>query len=274
MLETVRTIAKPKRVIPGGSGARTVLSLRGVSLGFPVPGGREVKVLSHVGLEVREREFICVLGPSGCGKSTLLRVLAGLLDPSEGHRVIEDPALETDPLARSMNFQSPVLLPWLTVEQNALLPFELARRRRSDEVRARLDELLRMVGLHGFRDALPGELSGGMQMRAALVRAFVTAPRLMLMDEPFAALDEVTRNRLAMELRKLAREAGATVVFVTHSIQEAVFLGTRILLFSPRPARLVDTFDVDLPSARNEATRRSTAYLDFCGRVYAEIAHG
>lgn len=250
-----------------------LLTLTNVDFSFPASDGGWIRVLNDVSLEVRPAETIAVLGPSGCGKSTLLRVIAGLLAPVAGSRQAE-PALASSPLSISMNFQRPVLLPWLTVSQNALLPFKLTNCPITSDTAERLKWLLQIVGLYGFRDALPAELSGGMLMRASLVRSFVTEPRLLLMDEPFASLDEVTRNRLCIELRDLAQAEGTTVVFVTHNIQEAVFIANRVALFSARPARIVASLDIDLPDRRTDELRRSEHFLDLCDRLYSEIAHG
>jgi NitT/TauT family transport system ATP-binding protein len=258
---------------PAVARSAPLLTLTRVNFQFPAANGGWIRVLNNVSLEVRPAETIAVLGPSGCGKSTLLRVIAGLLNPIEGHRLLDE-ALASSPLSISMNFQKPVLLPWLTVSQNALLPFELSRRPVTSAITERLNRLLQLVGLYGFRDALPSELSGGMMMRASLVRSFVTGPRLLLMDEPFASLDEVTRNRLCVELRDLAQTESTAIVFVTHNIQEAVFVSNRVALFSARPAHIVASLDIDLPDRRSDDLRRSPRYLDLCDRLYAEIAHG
>ena len=250
-----------------------LLSLEDVDFSYAAADGGSVRVLNNVSLAVRPNETVAVLGPSGCGKSTLLRVMAGLLTPSKGRRQI-DAALAASALSISMTFQRPVLLPWLTVSQNALLPFELASKPMTNETKERLKRILQIVRLHGFRDALPRELSGGMMMRAALVRSFVTEPQLLLMDEPFSALDEVTRNRLCIQLRALAQAEGAAVVFVTHNIQEAVFVANRVVLFSARPAHVVSTLEIDLPDRRTDELRRSEHFLDLCDALYTEIAHG
>ena len=252
----------------------TLVSLRGAHFSFPAANGKQVRVLRGLSLSVRDGEFLAILGPSGCGKSTLLRLVAGLLQPTGSDGELTRAASLDDSLATAMVFQRPVLLPWLTVSQNALLPFELAGRAAGAEVRARVDHLLHLVGLDGFRDALPPQLSGGMLMRAAIVRAFAAKPKLLLMDEPFSALDEVTRNRLGAELRELTIAERTTVLFVTHNIQEAVFLSNRVALLSARPAHLVAEIPVELPLHRDEPLRRSAVYLDTCDRLYAEIAHG
>lgn len=251
----------------------SLISLKDFDFSFPATSGGFIRVLNNISLDVYKGEVLAVLGPSGCGKSTLLRILAGLLPVDNGHLHVE-PSIAESPLAISMNFQRPVLLPWLTVTQNALLPFELTASPVENAVNERLNRLLEIVGLSGFKDALPSELSGGMLMRAALVRSFVTAPQLVLMDEPFASLDEVTRNRLCVELRNLAQSEHTTIVFVTHSIQEAVFIANRVLLLSARPARVVTTVAIDLPATRTSEIRRCVEFLDHCDRLYGKIAHG
>jgi NitT/TauT family transport system ATP-binding protein len=173
----------------------------------------------------------------------------------------------------SLNFQRPVLLPWLTVRENALLPYRIGRLPIGKEVEDRLNELLAMVGLFGFRTAMPHELSGGMQMRAALVRSFMTAPELVLMDEPFAALDEVTRHRLGAEVLQLWRRDECTILFVTHNIQEATYLADRVVVLSRRPARIIEDVPVPLPRPRVPAMRESREYFDFINTLYGYMGH-
>lgn len=251
-----------------------LIQIQNVHLSLAASRGASVKVLNDVTLGVERGSFLSILGPSGCGKSTLLRVMANLLEPDKGEIQWHKGLLEERGVAMAMNFQKPVLLPWETVEQNALLPLRLANRPVSGEYVRRLEDLLQMVGLSGFRHALPHELSGGMQMRAVFVRTFLTNPNLIFMDEPFSALDEVTRSRLGYELRQLAKRTGATIVFVTHSIQESVFLSSRVVLMSPRPAHVVLDIDIDLPEEREESLRRSSHFLDLCDRLHRSIAHG
>lgn len=251
-----------------------LIKLQNVNVTLTASHGASVKVLNNVTLGVEEGDFLSILGPSGCGKSTLLRIMADLLKPSGGQCEWRSGLLEKRGVAMAMNFQKPVLLPWHTVEQNALLPFRLSKEPVTDVYTERLEKLLRMVGLYGFRNALPYELSGGMQMRAVFVRTFLSKPSLIIMDEPFSALDEVTRNRLGYELRQLAKQTGATIVFVTHSIQEAVFLSTRVVLMSPRPAHIVEDMEIDLPETREEQSRRSSHFLDLCDHLQRKIAHG
>ena len=252
----------------------SLVKLQNVNVALATSHGAPVKVLNNVTLGVEEGSFLSILGPSGCGKSTLLRIMADLLKPNEGRCEWRPGLLEKRGVAMAMNFQKPVLLPWHTVEQNALLPFRLSNETVTDVCLERLVKLLKMVGLYGFRNALPSELSGGMQMRAVFVRTFLSNPSLVFMDEPFSALDEVTRNRLGYELRQLAKRTGTTIVFVTHSIQEAVFLSTRVVLMSPRPAHIVEDMEIDLPETREEQLRRTPHFLDLCDHLQRRIAHG
>ncbi|HEV2784362.1 MAG TPA: ABC transporter ATP-binding protein [Actinophytocola sp.] len=208
--------------------------------------------LTGIGMRVEPGEFVTILGPSGCGKSTLLKVIAGLVRPTTGtvsllgHRVLK-PQREI-----GFVFQRAALLEWRGVRKNILLQAEMRGMNRAEAGR-RADELIELTGLSGFERALPHELSGGMQQRVALCRALLHSPPVLLMDEPFGALDALTREQLNTELNRIWRETGTTILLVTHSIAEAVFLGTRVELMSPRPGRLVRTFEVDLPSERNYA---------------------
>jgi NitT/TauT family transport system ATP-binding protein len=206
---------------------------------------------------------VSLLGPSGCGKSTLLRIIAGLVAPSSG-RVIQ---AEGD-LSRHLGFvfQEPTLMPWATVWENVYLPLRLAGTRR-DAVAARIAEALASLGLEGFAQAYPRELSGGMRMRVSLARALVTEPRLLLLDEPFAALDEFTRFRLNEDLLRLWRRHHWTVIFVTHSVFESVFLSNRILVMTPRPGRIVADLPIDLPYPREGALRTEPRYAEQCRAI-------
>jgi len=221
-----------------------------------------VEALRDVGFGVGRGELLALVGPSGCGKSTLLRVVAGLRRPTHG-AVEVDGRVVTGPIpAVGMVFQAPVLLRWRTVRDNVLLPAELAglERRR---YRERAEHLLRLVGLDGFADRLPRELSGGMQQRAAICRALLLDPPLLLMDEPFGALDAMTRDEMNLELLRVWGEAAAarkTVLFVTHSIPEAVFLADRVVVMSPRPGRVARVVDVPLPRPRTPATRAAPQF--------------
>jgi NitT/TauT family transport system ATP-binding protein len=222
---------------------------------------------------VRQREFLALLGPSGCGKTTLLNLIAGLLAPTRGTLHwwgAATPPTEDVQRRVAYVFQSPTLMPWASIATNVRLPLDLAGRDRAAADPAVADALA-LVGLERFASHVPRELSGGMQMRASIARALITSPALLLMDEPFGALDEFTRQRLDDELLALWRTRGMTIVFVTHSIAEAVYLATRIVVMSSRPGRVVDTFDVDAPHERGEAWRASPAFTDLSRLIAASV---
>ena len=233
---------------------KSTIALRNVS--FVYPNG--LSALAPVDLDIHEREFVSILGPSGCGKSTLLRLVAGLLAPSRGS---VDLGGEFSTRQIGFVFQSPTLMPWATVETNVHLPFSLAAH---PDAESRIDHALNLVGLQEFRQAYPRELSGGMQMRVSIARALAIQPRLLLMDEPFAALDEITRNRLDNDLRDLWAAEKLITLFVTHSVYEAVFLSTRIVVMSPRPGRIVGEVVVDQPHPRSEDFRNSEQFAHYC----------
>ena len=221
-----------------------------------------VEALRDVGFSVGRGELVALVGPSGCGKSTLLRVVAGLRRPTRGSVEVDGRAVTGPIPSVGMVFQAPVLLKWRTVRDNVLLPAELAGLERA-RYRERAEHLLRLVGLDGFADRLPRELSGGMQQRAAICRALLLDPPLLLMDEPFGALDAMTRDEMNLELLRVWGEPAAarkTVVFVTHSIPEAVFLADRVVVMSPRPGRVARVVDVPLPRPRTPATRAAPQF--------------
>lgn len=219
------------------------------------------RALQAVDLSVQAGEFVTLLGPSGCGKSTLLKMVAGLLAPSDGRillsrKRIDDAAV--DP-ALSFVFQEATLMPWASVAANVRLPLDLAGVPRA-EADARVDEALALVGLSAFGQQRPRELSGGMQMRVSIARGLVTRPQLLLMDEPFGALDEITRNKLDDDLLALWQRKGLTVVFVTHSITEAAFLSSRVIVMAARPGRVVQDIANPAPYPRDDAYRTSPAF--------------
>ncbi|MCY1513155.1 Vitamin B12 import ATP-binding protein BtuD [compost metagenome] len=214
------------------------------------PNGTQA--LLPVDLSIAEGEFVTLLGPSGCGKSTLLKMVAGMLEPSDGRLLVwRKPVaqLHDCPHKMSFVFQSPTLMPWASVQTNVRLPLDLAGVPRK-EADARVTESLALVGLEKFADALPRALSGGMQMRVSIARGLVTQPDLLLMDEPFGALDEITRHKLDADLLELWRKKKLTVIFVTHSIHEAVFLSSRVVMMAARPGRVVEQFQIDEPYPR------------------------
>ncbi len=216
----------------------------------------DITALRDMSLNVNEGDFLSLLGPSGCGKSTALRLIAGLSHPTRG-RIEWQGGKGKDDLG--IVFQEPTLMPWATVAQNVWLPFRL-RGTGFDDVKTEIYEVLKLVGLENFRDAYPRELSGGMKMRVAIARAMVTKPRLILMDEPFAALDEITRFKLNNDLLELKAAIGCTVIFVTHSVFESVFLSDRIIVMAARPGRVIHELEVDTPYPRSEAFRTSAEY--------------
>ncbi len=245
----------------------------GVGKVFPTKAG-EVVALTGVDLEVAAGEFVSLIGPSGCGKSTLLRLIADLDEATSGTlsvfgKTAHQARLDQD---YGIAFQQAGLLPWRTVGANIALPLELHGVGKADR-EARIAELVDLVGLTDFVDRHPDQLSGGMQQRVAIARALAERPRLLLMDEPFGALDEMTREYLQSELARIAAETGAAVVFVTHSIPEAVFLSDRVVVMSPRPGRITDILPVDFGDARVEGLRESPEYFE---RVTAvrEALHG
>ncbi|MFG2556116.1 ABC transporter ATP-binding protein [Streptomyces sp. NPDC048581] len=205
--------------------------------------------LTDIALTVRRGEFVSVVGPSGCGKTTLLKILGGIVPGSEGTVRVAGREV-TGPLPEvGMVFQAATLLPWRTIVQNVMVPVEL-QRLDARVYRERAERLLALVGLDGFEDRYPHELSGGMQQRAGICRALVHDPAVLLMDEPFGALDTLTREHMNVELLRIWRESGQTVVLVTHSIPEAVFLSDRVVVLSPRPGRVAEIVDIDLPRPR------------------------
>lgn len=234
-----------------------------------------VFALSKIGLRVAEGEFVSLIGPSGCGKTTLLRIIADLEKPSAGTIAINGLSPEQARLKRHYGyvFQAPALYPWRTVERNIRLPLEIMGFSR-EERNARAARNIELVNLKGFEKKYPWQLSGGMQQRASIARALSFDPKLLLMDEPFGALDEIVRDGLNLQLLKLWHETKKTVVFVTHSIPEAVFLSTRIIVMSPRPGRIIDEIDCDLPRSRSLDIRETPAFLSIAHRVRQGLRAG
>jgi len=224
-----------------------------------------VEALARLDLAVADGEFLSILGPSGCGKSTALRMIAGLVAPSEGE--IEWPL---GPSETGFVFQEATLMPWARVFDNVWLPLRLRGVSRHD-AQVRVMEVLGMVGLESFAQAYPRELSGGMKMRVSIARALVLKPRLLLMDEPFAALDEITRIKLNDELLRLRAALGCTVLFVTHSVFESVYLSDRILVMSARPGKVVHELRIEAPSPRNQGFRLGPAYGAWCAEASAAL---
>ena len=220
-----------------------------LTMRYKTVSGDAVLALDRVSLSIRPREFVCVVGTSGCGKTTLLRIIAGLVRHTAGRVHLRDREIQGPSADVGIVFQGPVLLAWKTVLENVMIPAIVLGLDR-DVHRRRALELIDLVGLSGFEDKYPRELSGGMQQRASIARALVHRPSLLLMDEPFGALDAMTRETMNLELQRIVRDARITVLFITHSIQEAVFLGDRVVVMTPRPGRIADTMAIDLPRPR------------------------
>ena len=227
---------------------REMIAVRHLSKRFGTSAA-PVVALSDIDFNINEGELVVVVGPSGCGKSTLLRILAGLLPQSDGEAFLHGTPILGPRRDIGVVFQSPVLFPWRSVLGNCLLPVDVQGLGR-EKMRARAMDLLRLVGLQGFEHRFPWELSGGMQQRVALVRALIHDPALLLMDEPFGALDAMTRESMNMELQRIWMERRKTVLFITHSIGEAVYLADRVLVMTPRPGRILDELRIDLPRPR------------------------
>jgi len=245
-----------------------LVALRGVSKTFPTG----THALAGLDLEVRAGEFLALLGPSGCGKSTALRIIAGLSEPTEG--AVEWAATATS--AGNENrigfvFQEPTLMPWANVFNNVLLPLNLHGAPAS-QAAGRVDAVLGRVGLRQFGRAYPRELSGGMRMRVSIARALVTEPQLLLMDEPFAALDEITRFKLNDDLLQMWQALRTTVVFVTHSVFESVYLSNRVVVMAARPGRVLTELAIDAPYPREQNFRTSSEYVAFCRQASAALA--
>jgi NitT/TauT family transport system ATP-binding protein len=242
--------------------------LRGVGKEF----ANGVRALQGLDLEVRRGEFVALLGPSGCGKSTALRIIAGLSVPSEG--AVAWPQAATPAAEESrigFVFQEPTLMPWATVFENVLLPLALKGSARSESA-PRVTAVLERVGLRAFSGAYPRELSGGMRMRVSIARALVTEPQLLLMDEPFAALDEITRFALNDDLLRMWQALRTTVIFVTHSVFESVYLASRVAVMTPRPGRVASELAIDSPYPRDRNFRTSSAYAQLCRHASEALA--
>ena len=223
-------------------------------------------VLQDIDLSIARGEFVSIIGPSGCGKSTLLKLVAGLSPCTQGEIAVNGMTPKNAREMVSFVFQDATLLPWRTVERNVALSLELEGRTR-DETAATVETLLELVGLAKVGKSYPRQLSGGMKMRVSIARALATRPRVLLMDEPFAALDEMTRDRMNEELLRLREEQNWTVLFVTHSVAEAVFLSSRVIVLAPHPGRIAHEIGVDLPYPRTAATRESAAFDELVNRT-------
>ncbi len=250
-------------LLPARSNGLAEIAFSGVSKSYGNKAAKSSqKVLQHVDLSVQRGEFVSLIGPSGCGKSTMLKLVAGLTSPTSGQICIDGMTPANAREIVSYIFQDATLLPWRTVEQNVGLRLELehtTRERRQEKVAA----LLELVGLSHAAKSYPRQLSGGMKMRVSIARAMSTKPRVLLMDEPFAALDEISRDHFNEEILRLQQEQGWTALFVTHSVAEAVFLSTRVLIMAPHPGRIAHDIPINLPYPRTEATRQLAAFEDY-----------
>jgi NitT/TauT family transport system ATP-binding protein len=246
---------------------RLAVDVRDVSLTFETADG-QVNALSNVQLQIAEGEFVSFIGPSGCGKTTLLRLIADLEQPTGGTLLVNGVTAGEARLERAYGyvFQAPALYPWRTIEKNVMLPLEVMGF-SDEERRERAKRYLALVNLSGFERKYPWQLSGGMQQRASIARALSFDPALLLMDEPFGALDEIVRDHLNEQLLRLWDKTNKTVVFVTHSIPEAVFLSTKIVVMSPRPGRIIDIIDCDFPRDRTLEIRETPEFIKIAGRV-------
>jgi NitT/TauT family transport system ATP-binding protein len=269
-----RDHAEDHRGRPGAVQARAVIDIRGLSLRFETADG-PVDALSEIDLSVEQGGFVSLIGPSGCGKTTLLRVVADLERPTAGAIAVNGVTPEDARLARAYGyvFQAPALYPWRSVLRNVTLPLEIMGLSGAER-RARAARYLAMVNLEGFEKRFPWQLSGGMQQRVSIARALSFEPDLLLMDEPFGALDEITRDHLNEQLLLLWRKTSKTVVFVTHSISEAVFLSTRIVVMSPRPGRIIDVIESSLPAERTLDVRESLEFQEVAHRVREGLRAG
>lgn len=248
----------------------TVIQARGLGVTFD-----QTVALSDVNLSIQKGEFVSLIGPSGCGKTTLLRLIADLEQATTGTLTLNGlpPAEARKQRAYGYVFQAPGLYPWRNLERNVMLPLEIMGLPREERQR-RANHVLNLVGLSDFRKKFPWQLSGGMQQRASIARALSFEPDMLLMDEPFGALDEITRDGLTLHLHQLWRRTGLTAVFVTHSVLEAVFLSTRIVVMSSRPGRVVSVIDCDLPTGRDLDIRESPAFLAVAHEVRAALRQG
>ena len=245
----------------------SVVEVAGVTKRFGT-GPDSTTALDGIELEIGRGEFVSLIGPSGCGKSTLLRLIGDLTRPTSGRVSVNGKPAQEARLGREYGivFQAPVLFEWRSVEDNVRLPLELLRVDRGERVR-RARTMLELVDLGDFSRHYPHQLSGGMQQRVAIARALAVEPAILLMDEPFGALDEMTRERMNSEVLRIWQQTGTTVVFVTHSIPEAVFLSTRVVVMSARPGRITRVVDIDLPQPRNEETREEPRYFELVTEV-------
>jgi NitT/TauT family transport system ATP-binding protein len=269
------TAADPARPATAPSGTGGAVVCRNVTVRF-VSDRRTVTALENVSFSVERGGFLSLLGPSGCGKSTLLRVVADLVEPTSGDVSVLGMSPRDARLRRSLGFvfQDAALLPWRTALQNVELPLEVGGVKTLPKGAPTPRELLALVGLSGWEGSFPHELSGGMRQRVSIARALLGGPRLLLMDEPFGALDEITRDRLNEELRRIWQETGTTILFVTHSVYEALYLGEQVLVLAANPGRVSDLVQVDLPRDRDLKIRDTEAFVRVAARLRESLGRG
>lgn len=268
------TLTAAQSVPNPGTDAPGAISVRGLNMVFPAPGGETV-ALQNANLEIGAGEFVSLIGPSGCGKTTLLRLMADLQAPTGGEIRVNGvtPSQAREKRAYGYVFQAPALFEWRNVLSNVTLPLEVMDFPKGER-KARAERMLKLVGLENFARSYPWQLSGGMQQRVSIARALAFDPQILLMDEPFGALDEITRENLNLELLRLWRETGKTVVFVTHSIGEAVFLSTRVVVMTSRPGKIEGVVDIDLPQPRGVEVRESPRFFELATRVRELLRKG
>jgi sulfonate transport system ATP-binding protein len=254
-----------------GTGRPAKISVQEVSRTYAL-GKDTFTALDRVSLDIADNEFVTVVGPSGCGKSTLMNILAGLETPTEGRALVDGKPVSGPGPERGVIFQQYALFPWLTVRKNVEFGLKTARMPRAER-RQRAEHFIRMVGLEDFADALPKMLSGGMRQRCAIARAYAVNPSILLMDEPFGALDALTRVKLQEQLLDTWSKERRTVTFITHDVDEAVFLANRVIVMAARPGRIYDVIDVDLPYPRSEEFRLSPEFAALRNRVWHSVYH-
>ena len=245
------------------------VSIRNVVKKYDTRNG-EMIALNGANLDIMENEFICVIGPSGCGKSTLLNIIAGLLEPTSGAVIVDGRTVGGTCGDRGVVFQQYALFPWLTVKKNVQFVLKLQGKSQK-EMDAIAEKYIKMVGLEKFIDSYPKELSGGMKQRVAIARAYAVNPSVLLMDEPFGALDAQTRTQLQTELLKTWQEENKTCFFVTHDIEEAIVLASRVVIMSARPGRIKEIIDIDIPHPRDQATKMSPRFVELKNYIWSQV---
>ena len=245
------------------------VSIQGIEKKYNTCKG-EVVALNGVNFDIKENEFICVIGPSGCGKSTLLNIIAGLLEPTAGQILVDGKPIQGTGTDRGVVFQQYALFPWLTVKKNVEFGLKL-KGLSKDECDSIAMKYLKMVELEKFADSYPKELSGGMKQRVAIARAYAMNPEVLLMDEPFGALDAQTRTQLQTELLKAWQEENKTCFFVTHDIEEAIVLATRVVIMSARPGRIKEVVDIDIPYPRDQETKMSERFIELKNHIWGQV---